>query len=508
MIRILFIDLYKKESKNYITDSKTLDYSIDLHFGYKTYEKDPFENNLTIFSVGHQKNKDNINSLIIYRSPITGSLDINLSSFGKYIKLTGNDIIVLYGKLDKKYFIIIENDNVIFLENDISEDIYKRKEELYGTLKDIYGGKDFIILLNGLGSKFTIYGNLIIFENNKIKVTKGGVGSVLYRYHNISGLSIGGDNKIENKRFDIELIEGEKESIKKFYQSIPDKIPILNYRNIYLSEEENKKIFDDYIYPLVNNLRKEYPYEPFNMLGPFLGILNEEYIRDLIELSNKYGLDTLYLGYILGTILEGIYIGKVSIKDLNKSLFDFKDLDKSSETNYNIAKYLIEKVSYGELSLLGKDIKYISNLFDLNDIAVYIPFNNKSSTVFNPYISLGLFLPNLIYDKYFSDYLMNVMNPVEYSGFNFGKFESTYETNNISNIENIELNIKRKKVFFKIFEYHKLTNSIPDKSYPKRLIDIYNKIAKRYNINYTFEQYFDEYFNSYQEIIYNKAPVV
>jgi len=37
-----------------------------------------------------------------------------------------------------------------------------------------------------LGSKFTIYGNLIIFENNKIKVTKGGIGSVLYRYHNIS----------------------------------------------------------------------------------------------------------------------------------------------------------------------------------------------------------------------------------------------------------------------------------------------------------------------------------
>ncbi len=85
--------------------------------------------------------------------------------------------------------------------------------------------------------------------------------------------------------------------------------------------------------PLVNNLKKEYPYEPFNILGPFLGILNEEYIRDLIDLSNGYGLDTLYLGYILGTILEGIYIGKVSIKDLNKSLFDFNNLDKSSEVN-------------------------------------------------------------------------------------------------------------------------------------------------------------------------------
>ncbi|WP_231434342.1 hypothetical protein [Candidatus Nanopusillus massiliensis] len=64
---------------------------------------------------------------------------------------------------------------------------------------------------------------------------------------NISGLSIGGDNKIENKRLDIELIEEEKESIKDFYQSISDRIPILNYKNIYLSEEENKKIFDDYI---------------------------------------------------------------------------------------------------------------------------------------------------------------------------------------------------------------------------------------------------------------------
>ena len=189
-------------------------------------------------------------------------------------------------------------------------------------------------------------------------------------------------------------------------------------------------------------------------------------------------------------------------------MFDFNNLDKSSEINYNIAKYLIEKDSYGELSLLGKDIRYISNLFDLNDISVYIPFNNKSSIVFNPYISLGLFLPNLIYDKYFSDYLMNAMNPVEYSGFNFGKFESTYEANNVDNNENIELNVKREKRFSKIFEYHKLNNSIPDKNYPKRLIDIYNKIANKYNINYTFDQYFNEYFNSYQEIIYNKAPVV
>ena len=103
---------------------------------------------------------------------------------------------------------------------------------------------------------------------------------------------------------------------------------------------------------------------------------------------------------------------------------------------------------------------------------------------------------------------MNPMNPIEYSGFNFGKFESTYEANNVDNEENVELNVKREKTFSKIFEYHKLTNSIPDKNYPKRLVDIYNKIAKKYNINYTFDQYFDEYFNSYQKIIYNKAPVV
>ncbi|WP_231434340.1 hypothetical protein [Candidatus Nanopusillus massiliensis] len=85
---------------------------------------------------------------------------------------------------------------------------------------------------------------------------------------------------------------------------------------------------------------------------------------------------------------------------------------------------------------------------------------------------MGLFLPNFIYDKYFSDYLMNTMNPIEFSGFNFGKFESTSEANNVDNEENTELNVKREKTFSKIFEDHKLTNSIPDKNYPKRLVDI------------------------------------
>ncbi|BFI73074.1 hypothetical protein YN1_0610 [Nanoarchaeota archaeon] len=506
MIRTLLIDLNKKEVKNEIINEKTLDYSIKLHLDNKTYEKDPYENNLTIFSVGYSKDKENINSLIIYRSPITGSIDINLSSFGKYIKLTGNDLIILKGKADKKYFLIIDNDNVIFLEDEISEDLFKKKEEYYNTIKDIYSGKDFIILLEGLGSKYTIYGNLIVFEGNKIKATKGGIGSILYNYHNITGLSIGGDNKIEIKKLELDFEKVKyHESIKEVYELISEKIPILNFRNIYFSEEENKKIFNDYIDPLIKNLKKEYPYEPFNMLGPFIGIFDENLISDLINTANKYGLDTLYLGYILGLIMEGLYLNKITIKDLEKPGFDINNL--SSEKNYNIAKYLIEKIAYEELSILGKNIRYISNVFNINDISFCIPLGNNYSSIINPYLSLGLFLPNLIYDKYFSDHLMNIFNPKDYAIYNFGRLESTYEINNISNEFSIEKNIKKEEIFKKMLEYQMLSNSLPDKNYPKRVIDIYNYLSKRYNINYSFDQYFDEYYKSYLELI-NKAPVV
>ncbi|MGC9133165.1 MAG: aldehyde ferredoxin oxidoreductase N-terminal domain-containing protein [Nanopusillaceae archaeon] len=507
MIRTLLIDLDKKEIKNELIEEKTLNYSIKLHTDiYKTYEKEPYENNLTIFSLGYIKDRENINSLIIYRSPITNSLDISLSSFGKYIKLTGDDLIILKGRADKKYFLIIENDNVIFLEDEIQEDIFKKKEELYNTLKDIYSGKDFIILLEGLGSKYTIYGNLIIFEGDKIKATKGGIGSILYNYHNITGLSIGGDNKIEIKKLEFGEEEKYHESIRDVYELIPEKIPLLNYRNIYLSEEENKKLFNDYIDPLIRNLKKDYPYEPFNMLGPFIGIFDEKLISDLIYTSNKYGLDTLYLGYILGLIFEGINLGKVNIKDIEKPSLDINNI--SSEKNYNIAKYIIEKISYEELSILGKNIRYISNLFNLNDISFYIPLGDNYSSIINPYLSLGLFLPNIIYDKYFSDYLMNVFNPEEYAKFNFGRFESTYEINNVSNEFSIEKEIKRENIFSKMFEYKKLANSSPNKNYPKRVIDIYNYLARKYNINYNFDQYFDEYYKKYLEEIYNRAPVV
>ncbi|MGC9079618.1 MAG: aldehyde ferredoxin oxidoreductase N-terminal domain-containing protein [Nanopusillaceae archaeon] len=511
MIRTLYIDLDKKLIKNELIDKKTIEYAVEIHKKvYKTYEKNPYENNITIFSVGHMKNKSEINSLIIYRSPITGSLDINLTSFGRYIKETGNDLIIIKGRSDKKYFLIIENDNVVFLEDNIEEDIFNKEKNLYNTLKDIYGNKDFIILLTGLGSKYTIYGNLIIFENNKIKATKGGIGSVLYNYHNITGLSIGGDNKIEFKGIFVE--DNNKipfhESLKDVYKLALDKLPILNFKNIYIEEQENKKFFENYIYPLIDNLKGNYPYEPFNMLGPFIGIFDEKLIADLLHDVNKYGIDAVYIGYILGLVLEGLYLEKIEIKEFGKSKFDFKDVD--SEINYNIAKFLIEKIAYQELSIFGKNIRYIANTLNLQDIAFYIPLGTEYSATINPYISLGLILPNIIYDKYFSDHLMNPMNPKDYASLNFGKLESTLEINNVENKEiTIEHDIRRENFILNLFEYIELSNSLPDVSYPKRIIDMYYYISKKYNINYRFEDYFAEYFNKYKELIYyKKAPVV
>ncbi|BBL45639.1 glyceraldehyde-3-phosphate dehydrogenase [Nanobdella aerobiophila] len=508
MIRSLFIDLDKKEFKNEIIDNRTLDYSIILNKDiYRTYERDPYNNNLTILSAGYIKDENDITSLLIYRSPITNSLDINISSFGKYIRNTGNDMIILKGRLDKKYFIIIENDNVIFLEDDIEEDIYNKKEKLYGELKNIYGNEDFILLLNGLGSKYTIYGNLIIFKDDKIKATKGGIGSVLYNYHNISGISIGGNNHVKINEIKInEKNMNFHENINDVYNLIYEKVPILNFKNIYLAKEENKKIFEDFIYPLINNLKKKYPYEPFNMFGPFLGIFDENYISLLIDKANRYGLDTLYLGFILGLILEGLAMNKVNINGLNSSIFDFNNLDRSTENNYKIVDYLMDKIAYEELSILGKNIRYISNIFNLDDISVYAPLGESYSAVFNPYISLGLFLPNIIYDKYFSDHLMNPTDPVSYAELNYGRLESTFYINNLH--DNI-YNFKRDNVFVKMLEYQKLTNSMPNFNYSKRLNDIYLYISRNYNLNYTFEDYFLNYYNRYKELIYNnKASVV
>ena len=511
-MKVLFIDLDKLESKIEYVNYKTFDYAVFLHKDiYKTYEKEAFnENNIVIFFLGHYVNEETINGLYLYKSPTTNTLEINLSKhLGKYLKLADLDLIAIKGKSKKKYFLIIENDNVVFLEDEITENIFDKYNNYYNTIKDIYGNNEFTILLNGLGSKYTEYGNLIMFEKNKMHILKGSVGSVLYKAHNITGISIGGGSEIDGDilYLDLNLEKGFHENIVDIYNYYKGEIPIMNFQNIYLKKEYRHKIFEEFILPIINE--SKFPFIPFNQYGPFLGIFDKKLIEELVYLINSYGLDTIYTSFILGGVIEGIYNNNISLETNYRPVFDIKKVDFSiSENNYNVAKYLIENIAIGRLSNLGYNIKIVGTKFSIKDYLFYIPMGENYGSIIDPYLSLGLILPNLINDKYFSYHLLYSYSPEEMANMNFSKLKYTYTINNVGRTKIIN-NYYHRDSLVDIYEYSKRSNSLPNYYESKRSLDTYNYILRRDNITIEPSYYWNKYYQLYKEYIYySKASVV
>jgi len=554
-MRVLFIDVSKKESKVKIIENPNikgvLDLGIYLHLEeYNSWKHEVYsQNNVIVFGTGKLNYGGTQRGVFVFRSPLHGGIHASsIGDLGEYIKLAGFDAIVIEGKSPKPVFIIIENDNVIFLEEKIPEKISEKSMELYKKLKDLYGEKKFRMVLVGLASANTDYGALVSFRSDKPEVVdiaaRGGGGSVLYRAHNVVGLSIGGDNKVEVLQYDMQKV---LEATKKYrddgtfrgnYPSMRGNLPYLNYQNIYLSKEGREDFYKKFVEAI---LLKDYnfssdtcgekcvaackkieknvkiDYEPANGLGPFIGIFNRELVRDLIKTCDDYGFDAIYLGFVLGAVMEGLSKGLIKPEDLGlseKPILDINEYKEDySEKNYRIAKSLIEKIAKGEIKILGEGIRKIAKNLNIKDISIYIPFGEKYDITQNFYWTLGLILPIIMHGKYFSDYHFTAKQPEEYAEacFKRGLYEYTLENYGVCRfhrgwVENYlikEEDLKNAKYWFrKLIEYRKLANAEPVFWESKRMIDIVKKLLEEFNLNISPEEYWNRWYKKYLELIF------
>jgi len=554
-MRVLFIDVGKKENKIRIIENPNikgvLDLGIYLHLEeYKSWKYEVYNpNNVVVVGTGRLNYGGTQRGAFVFRSPLHGGIHASsMGDLGEYIKLAGFDAIVIEGKSEKPVFIIIENDNVIFLEEGVPESTYEKSIELYKKLKDIYGKSMFRVILVGLASVNTDYGALVSFRSDKKEIVdiagRGGGGSVLYKAHNVVGFSIGGNNKIEIIQYDVrKVLEATKKyredgTFRGNYPSIRGNLPYLNYQNIYLSKEEREEFYKRFVESV---LLKDYnfssdtcgekciavckkvekgvkiDYEPANAFGPFIGIFDRDLVRDLIKTCDDYGFDSIYLGFVLGAVMEGLSKGLIKPEDLGlseKPVLDIKEYKEDySEKNYKIAKYLIEKIAKGELKILGEKIRKIAKNLNIKDISVYIPFGEEYDITQNFYWTLGLILPIVMHGKYFSDYHFIAKQPEEYAEdcFKRGLYEYTLENYGVCRFHRIwvenyiirEEDLKNAKYWFrKLIEYRKLANAEPRFWESKRMVDIAKRLLEEFNLDISLEEYWNRWYKKYLDLIF------
>jgi glyceraldehyde-3-phosphate dehydrogenase (ferredoxin) len=514
-----------------------LDLGVYLHKDvYKSYEKDVYDpSNVVIVGTGPLNYPGAQRGVIVFRSPIHGGIHSSvIGDLGEYLKRAGYDAIVIEGKAETETLIFIYDSEIDFYEESLPENIFEKEKELYERFSNY---KNIRALLTGKAA-VTDYACLVSSKPGRIGeipcvAGRGGAGSVLYKAHNVVGLVVGGSKDISIQEYDVKKI---LESTKKYresgtfyanYPHLKDKIVALNWQISCQNKEKRLEFYEKFVEGV---LLKDYTfssdtcgercpvackkiedgvkldYEPVNGLGPFIGIFDREKIRELVHLADSYGFDAIYLGHVLGTLMEALSKGLLDI-DVEKPVLEFDKYEKDfSETNYKVAKKLIEKLISGELP--GSRIRKLAERLGIKDLAFYVPIGSEYDMTPNFYWTLGLILPIAMFGKYYSDYHTTVKDPEEYAKIcaertvmeylldNLGicRFHRAWVESEI--ISDTQKEIAKKRIK-DLLEYRKLAGAEPIFWESKRVLDVVTKLFEEGGSEWANKV--EEYWNKWKE---------
>jgi aldehyde:ferredoxin oxidoreductase len=308
------------------------------------------EKNKLIFSTGPltgQALPSSGKMVIASKSPLTGGYgDGNIGTMASiHLRKAGYDVLVLEGKSEKPCYLLVEDENVKFVD----------ASELWG--KNTFEAQDILEKRHGRNSGILIIGpggeNLVRFST--VMSQKGraggrpGLGAVMGS-KNLKAVVIKGTGSIPN--FDDEKL---KEFGKKGYEEIKGKesyefwmrqgtmqvfewcnenscLPTYNFKEGVF---EFSKEMDGYVLeklhidrkgcPMCNmqcghiikdasDQRAELDYENVGMLGPNIGLRSLPQIALLNRMADEWGLDTISLGSCIGFLMEASERGLIPEK--------------------------------------------------------------------------------------------------------------------------------------------------------------------------------------------------
>jgi len=333
----------------------------------------------------------------------------------------------------------------------------------------------------------------LLIHGREDYAARGGGGSVLAQAHNVVAIIAGGTwkpklpeelnnisnlNELYKKITRTDFVSTVTKSTVKYrydqsigaggtfgvnYPHYRELLPLFNYNTMYVPKHIKKKLVDmlleNFWLPFVEETfvkskswetcgepcpaackkiwrGKKVDYEPFNALGPFIGVLDLELVTKAVDIGDQLGYDLITLGHIVAWLLEAVYKGLLKPEEVG--IDDIPSLDPSAlnislwsknirlaekiilnilEKKTDVLKLVAEKgirAAAKELDNMFKDrVEKIRTRFE--DIVVYVPYGEDGYMTPTFYWSPGVVLPLVIAGKYLTNYTPTFSEPEEFA---------------------------------------------------------------------------------------------
>ncbi len=306
---------------------------------------------------------------------------------------------------------------------------------------------------------------------------RGGFGTKLLMEHGIAAIIYGGtfmdedfrDRKVADTwfedRYNKKLSAKDLEATTKYrfdpnfntggtfgvnYATLGDFTTAFNYRTIYWTAEERKKLHKEFILDhylkqfneetimtkqfkncgepcaaVCKKMNDEFKkdYEPYQTMGPLCGIFDQRAAEKLNAKADSLGFDGISIGGFLAWLMDCmdcdlIKPEELGIKDKPKFSPENFDLVNDSMHNANIGVALLEEIvkenSKIDLRLGARKIARTwakCRSKDIMDKFVYTAFARQGWMVPNQYWTPGVLSPMGIMGKYYNDYGRDFISP-------------------------------------------------------------------------------------------------
>ncbi len=339
--------------------------------------------------------------------------------------------------------------------------------------------------------------------------SRGGGGSVLFRAHGVVALVVGGKFKPASKYpklNDLELInkicsevlgkpymKAVVSSTTKYrydeglktggtfgvnYPHYKDLIPTFGYNMMYIARRTRVKLHElimEYFWKPFNEevfiknkswytcgepcpatckkvwRGKKVDYEPFNGLGPIIGVFKFEDSVELVDLVDALGFDAIEIGHLISWLFDAMNKGLLKPEELGlseKPYFDPLNYRiEYSSINAKLAKEIIEGLVKKEneiLKLIAEkgareaakelDKKFADRVKELGtsfeDLLVYTPYGESGYMTPNYYWAPGMVAPLYILGRYWTNYTPTFMEPEDFAVSSFTRAIKEYDVDN------------------------------------------------------------------------------
>jgi len=192
-------------------------------------------------------------------------------------------------------------------------------------------------------------------------------------------------------------------------------------------------------------------YEPYEGMGPFIGIYDIHLSEKIVELADAYGFDAIELGHVIAYIFDAIDKGLLRPEEAglpSKPYFDPVDFRlEYSKVNTELAIRIVEDLAWGKLPLLRligeRGIRSASKVLNVlyrervealdrkfEDLAVYALFGEEGHIAPNYYWTPGMVAPLPVLGRYWTLYAGVFLEPEEFAQKSFERALMEYFDDN------------------------------------------------------------------------------